>query len=445
MPQLASESSATTGQNGRGALLTIFLIVFIDLMGFGIVLPNLQLYGHDFGITNYFVLTLIGATYSFFQFVFAPILGRWSDRIGRRPVLIISQAGTLVGFLILYAAHFFQTSDVNLGIALIFLSRIIDGISGGNISTASAYIADITPPEKRAKGLGLIGAAFGLGFVFGPLIGGLTAYHLGLRYVPLVAAGFSLTALILTITYVAESLDPAHRPTDLRRYSLMTLPRAVARPVIGPLILMFFVNGFAFAGMEQTLSLLIQKRVFSTSPAATMPMEKALDYIHFQDKSASLATGYLFFAIGLIVAFIQGGMIHRLTKRLGEPLLVISGPAFIAVGLVIIGLPTSWPWTGFAVGSAFLAIGSSIFNPSLQSLISRHAKRSEQGEILGANQGMASLARATGPILAGLFFEYLSPESPYYISAALCFLVSIWAIGIRSKLVPPAATAEAAT
>ncbi len=422
----------------RRALLTIFLVVFIDLMGFGIVMPNLQLYGHDFGISNYFYLTLIGATYSFFQFLFAPLLGKWSDRIGRRPVMLVSQAGTLVGFLMLFYAHFYEHSAV--GISLLFASRILDGVSGGNISTASAYIADVTKPENRARGFGMIGAAFGIGFVFGPLIGGITAKFLGLSYVPLIAAAFSLTALLSTYFYLPESLNPETKPSDLRRYSLMTLWRVTTRPVIGPLILIFFVNGFAFAGMEQTLSLLIQMRLYPTDKTAGMSFQQLADYVRFQDKSASFATGLLFFFIGIILAAIQGGMIHRLTRKFGERLLVISGPVLIAIGLVIIGIPVDWPWrwTGFGVGCAFLAVGSSIFNPSLQSLISRHAGSSEQGEVLGANQGMASLARAAGPVLAGVLFQYLSPASPYYVSAAMCVVVSVWAVTLRRQLTPPA-------
>jgi MFS transporter, DHA1 family, tetracycline resistance protein len=413
----------------KTSLLTIFLIVFIDLVGFGIVLPNVQLYGHDFGITNYFVLTLIGAAYSLFQFIFAPILGKWSDRIGRRPVLLVSQAGTLLGFLMLFYAHFYEHSAI--GIMLLFASRILDGISGGNISTASAYVADITTPQNRAKGFGMIGAAFGIGFVFGPLIGGITAKFLGLPYVPLAAAAFSLTALVSTYFFLPESLNPETKPSDLRRYSIFTLGRVVARPLIGPLILIFFVNGFAFAAMEQTLSLLIQMRLYPTTAAS------APDVVRAQDASASYAAGLLFFFIGMILVAIQGGLIHRLVTRFGERKLVIAGPALIAVGLVIIGVSVHWPMMGFVAGCVFLAVGSSIFNPSLQSLISRHAKPNEQGEILGANQGMASLARALGPVCAGLLFEYISPETPYYASAALCVAVSLWAVGMGNKLLPP--------
>ena len=435
----------------KASLLTIFLIVFIDLMGFGIVLPNLQLYGQRFGIESYFALTLIGATYSICQFLFAPVLGKWSDRVGRRPVLLISQMGTLIGFLTLFAAHFFErtpTSAGLVGVILIFASRVVDGISGGNISTASAYIADITTPETRAKGMGLIGAAFGLGFMFGPMIGGLVAYYFGLAWVPIAAAFFSAAALFMTFAFLPESLDPAHKTPagELRRYSAGGILHALARPTIGPMILMGFLNGFAFAGMEQTFSLLIRLRVYGAPTDILSPA--VLDETA---RAASRGSGYLFFMIGIIIVMIQGGMIHRLTKAFGEAKLLMIGPLLIAIGMFVVAFnlnrlsPHLWVWTGFIVGSAFFAFGSSLFNPSLQSLVSRHASAREQGQVLGAMQGMASLARATGPIVAGLLFEYVQPNTPaqgsapYWLSGVLCLAVFLWAIAMRRKLVPPQA------
>ena len=421
----------------KASLLTLFLIVFIDLVGFGILLPNQQYYGETFGIHNVFFLTLIGPAYSLCQFIFAPILGKWSDRAGRRPVLILSQIGTLTGFLLLFAAHFIATPDGSgtgaLAIFLLYFSRVLDGISGGNISIASAYIADITTPENRAKGMGLIGAAFGIGFVFGPFIGGVVGKHLGLQYVPLTAALFSATALILTITTLPESHHPGDVVEGLRRYNAATIFHALARPVIGMLILMSFVNGFAFAGMEQTFSLIIQGRA------------------HLSAQNASGACGYLFGGIGIIIALVQGGMIGRLTKAFGEATLVILGPLFIAVGLTIVALAgiLTGPWTGFILGSAFLAFGSSLFNPSIQALVSRHASNKEQGEVLGAFQGMASLARGLGPLLAGTLYAsfWLNTNyegaAPYFFSAALSLLVCIWAIAARKKIIPPPSPLQA--
>ena len=411
---------------GRPAsLLTIFLIVFIDLMGFGILLPNQQYYGELFGFSttgqDVFWLIMIGPAYSLFQFLFAPLLGRWSDRIGRRPVLIVSQAGTLFGFGVLYAAHYFTGPLAWVGITMLYSSRVIDGISGGNISTASAYIADITTPENRAKGMGLIGAAFGLGFIFGPLIGGLVGGHFGLQWVPVVAGVFSATALVMTIVALPESLTPeSAKESAGRRWSLATLGHVLARPVIGVLVLMGFVNGFAFAGMEQTLSLLIQDR------------------LGLAKENASKASGYLFAGIGVIIVLIQGGGIRPLIKRFGEVPLVIVGPLLIGAGLAVIG--AGYPenqWLAFAIGCALLAIGSSLFNPSLQGLISRHAKASEQGEVLGAHQGMASLARAAGPMLAGYLYAAVSPGLPYFVAAGLTCMVALWAWAERAKFIPP--------
>jgi DHA1 family tetracycline resistance protein-like MFS transporter len=412
----------------KASLLTIFLIVFIDLVGFGILLPNQQYYGQTFGIKNEFFLVLIGPTYSLFQFLFAPILGRWSDKIGRRPVLLISQVGTLLGFLILYAAHFIASPDGSgpagqFAIFLLYFSRVLDGISGGNISTASAYIADITTPENRAKGMGLIGAAFGLGFMFGPFIGGTVGSLLGLEYVPFAAAAFSLAALIGTYLYLPESLNPNTRSTDLRRFSLTGLRHAIARPVISSLLMMGFVNGFAFAGMEATFSLLIQER------AALTPQK------------ASGASGYLFGTIGVIIVLVQGMLIGPLTRAFGEARLVLIGPALIAAGLILVATAqTNAPlgvWPTLVLGSALLAVGSSLFTPTTQSLISRHTTEREQGEILGAFQGMASLARALGPMLAGILYWQISSAMPYYVSAAICILVCIWALVMQKKLVPP--------
>jgi len=412
----------------KASLLTIFLIVFIDLVGFGIVLPNLQLYGETFNIKGIFFLVLMGPAYSLFQFIFAPILGKWSDRVGRRPVLIVSQLGTLIGFLLLFASHYLLAVNSTLAISVLYFSRVLDGVSGGNISIATAYIADITTPENRAKGMGLIGAAFGIGFVFGPAIGGIIGKHFGLEWVAIAAAAFSATALILTITTLAESHHPGDPdPEGLRRYNAATIFHVLVRPVIGMLILMAFVNGFAFAGMEQTFSLLLQQRA------------------HLSATGAAGAAGYLFCGIGVVIAIIQGGLIGRLTKSLGEAPLVIAGPALIAVGMFVLGSAGVLfsTWTGFIIGSFFLSVGSSIFNPSIQSIVSRHAAKQEQGEVLGAFQGMASLARGLGPLLAGALFAYLWTNSPYYgappyyLAAILCLIVTIWAAAMRKKLTPP--------
>jgi MFS transporter, DHA1 family, tetracycline resistance protein len=416
----------------RKALITVFLIVFIDLVGFGIFLPNQQYYGQTFGITNVFYLTLLGPAYSIFQFIFAPIFGKWSDRAGRRRVLIVSQCGTLVGYAILFLAHFVIEPSQPLAIFLLYFSRVLAGTTGGNISVAVAYIADIMPPEKRAKGMGIIGAAFGLGFIFGPFIGGVVGKHLGLQFVPVAAACFSIAALAGTIFFLKESLTPDRRaPATRQSYAtvfhaildrLFGIRHALLRPTIGMLIWIFFVNGFAFAGMEQTFSLLIQERA------------------HLSVENASGASGYLFGSIGVLIVIFQGGLIGPLTRQFGERLLVQTGPILTAAGLALVGvaghhgLPV---WTTLAIGAALLAVGSSLFNPSMQGLISRHATGSEQGEIMGAAQGMASLARAIGPLLAGALYAHYFSGMPYFVSAAICFAVALWSLGMGHRLQPP--------
>jgi len=423
----------------RASLFTIFLIVFIDLVGFGILLPNLQYYGKTFGISNAFALVMLGPAFSLPQFIFSPLLGRWSDRIGRRPVLIFSQFGTLLSYLLMFGAHFVLPSSASAAIFILYATRVMGGACGGNISTASAYIADITTPENRAKGMGVLGAAFGLGFIFGPAIGGIVGSNWGLECVPITAAVFSAGALALSFFTLPESHHPGEaNPEELRRFSLPGLRHALARPIIGGMILMFFVNGFAFAGMEQTLSLLVQLRANLTV------------------RQAAFDTGLLFGGIGIIIVLVQGGLIHQLTKLLGEPKLVFLGPLLIAAGLLVIG-STGQPfvlphwlehlaarhevmlpiWSGFIIGSALLALGSSLFTPSIQSLISRHAGKHEQGEILGANQGMASLARALGPILAGWLYASVSPGAPYFMAAAICAGVSGAALLRQHALRPP--------
>ena len=340
--------------------------------------------------------------------------------------------GTLIGYGLLFAAHFLIAPSPVLAIFLLYFSRVLAGTTGGNISVAVAYIADIMPAEQRAKGMGLIGAAFGLEFVFGPFIGGVVGKHLGLQYVPVAAACFSISALAGTVLFLRESLHPEMR-SQARRQSYATVFHAVLdrlfgirhalrRPTIGALIWILFVNGFAFAGMEQTFSLLIQERA------------------RLNESDASGASGYLFGAIGILIVIIQGGLIGRLTRQFGERLLVQVGPVLIAGGLALVGVAGDYGlpvWTTLACGAALLAVGSSLFNPSMQGLISRHAAESEQGEIMGAAQGMASLARGVGPLLAGFLYYRFSSGMPYFASAAICLVVALWSLAMGHRLNPP--------
>ena len=356
----------------RSPLLVIFITVFIDLVGFGIVIPVLPFYaqGTKFGATPREV-GLLFASYSVMQLIFAPVLGRLSDKYGRRPVLLISLIGTSLGFLILG----FATT-----LWMLFLGRIIDGISGGNISTAQAYIADVTTKENRAKGMGLIGAAFGLGFVFGPAIGGVLS-RWGIN-VPFLFAGTLAFANAILLYFVLPETVTQDHPARISAASgrgWRQLIESLKRPRLGFVLTIYFLSIVAFSIMTAVFSLFMMFR---------------LGYDAFHN-------GWVFAYVGVISAIIQGGLIGKLVKRFGEPALVIIGSLLFSASLF------ATPFIGPAVGlmgilltGAVSSIGNALNAPSLSSLASKSAGAGEQGGVLGAMQSVASLARAAGPSLA---------------------------------------------
>jgi multidrug resistance protein len=361
----------------RSPLLIIFVTVFIDLIGFGIVIPVLPYYaeGTKFGATPSQV-GLLFASYSVMQLIFAPVLGRLSDKYGRRPILLISLLGTSVGFLILG----FATT-----LWMLFVGRIIDGISGGNISTAQAYIADITTKENRAKGMGLIGAAFGLGFVFGPAIGGILS-RWGINVPFLFAGGLAFLNAILLYFALPETVTPDHpaRTSAAAGRGWQQLIGALRNPQLGFVLTIYFLSIVAFSIMTATFSLFMMFR---------------LGYDAFHN-------GWVFAFVGIISAIIQGGLIGKLVKRFGEPLLVIIGGLLFSASLLAIPFVTAA--TGLlailTLGAA-TAIGQALSAPSLSSLASKSAGASEQGGVLGVMQSVASLARAVGPSLAAVLIH----------------------------------------
>jgi MFS transporter, DHA1 family, tetracycline resistance protein len=361
----------------RSPLLIIFVTVFIDLIGFGIVIPVLPYYaeGTKFGATPSQV-GLLFASYSVMQLIFAPVLGRLSDKYGRRPILLISLLGTSVGFLILG----FATT-----LWMLFVGRIIDGISGGNISTAQAYIADITTKENRAKGMGLIGAAFGLGFVFGPAIGGILS-RWGINVPFLFAGGLAFLNAILLYFALPETVTPDHpaRTSAAAGRGWQQLIGALRNPQLGFVLTIYFLSIVAFSIMTATFSLFMMFR---------------LGYDAFHN-------GWVFAFVGIISAIIQGGLIGKLVKRFGEPLLVIIGGVLFSASLLAIPFVTAA--TGLlailTLGAA-TAIGQALSAPSLSSLASKSAGAGEQGGVLGVMQSVASLARAVGPSLAAVLIH----------------------------------------
>jgi DHA1 family tetracycline resistance protein-like MFS transporter len=404
----------------RSPLIVIFITVFIDLIGFGIVIPVLPYYaeGTRFGATPRSV-GLLFASYSVMQLIFAPVLGRLSDKHGRRPILLISLLGTAVGFLILG----FATT-----LWMLFLGRIIDGISGGNISTAQAYIADVTTEENRAKGMGLIGAAFGLGFVFGPAIGGVLS-RWGI-HVPFLFAGAlafcNAVLLYFTLPETVTADHPARISAAMGR-GWHRLINALRNPRLGFVLTIYFLSIVAFSIMTASFSLFLMFRF-------------GYDAFH---------NGWVFAFVGIISAGIQGALIGKLVKRFGEPILVIAGTLMFSLSLF--ASPFIGPTVGVIGGvlgilitGAVSAVGNALNAPTLTSLASKSATAAEQGTIMGVTQSVASLARAVGPAIAAFMIystvahtgfdrllHNMSDDSilrTFWVAAAIQFIAFLFAV-----------------
>lgn len=377
----------------------LFFIVLIDLIGFGLVIPLLPFYAVRFGASAP-VVTWLLATYSLTQLVAAPLWGRLSDRIGRRPVLMASMATSALAYLWLGAAS---------QLWMLFAARALAGAGAGNIAAAQAYIADITTPEHRAHGMGMIGAAFGLGFIFGPALGGFLAGNdpatANLATPAWVAAGLSLLALSGVLFLLRESLSPERRGAAAPGRVGLILG-ALRRPVLSRLIVIFFLVILAFAAMESIFALWALRQ---------------LDW-------GPEKVGYVFAYLGLVSAFMQGGLTRLLTKRYGEERLLLSGLVVLALGLVIVPFSRDIP---LLIGAlALLAIGLGLVQPALNSLISRRAGGGEQGQVLGVTQSVGSLARVLGPPFAGYLFAGLGHGSPFLGGAAITALAFVLALNL---------------
>ena len=362
-------------------LLVIFAIAFIDLMGFGIVIPLLPLYGERYHPSP-LTFGLLMASYSACQFLFAPILGKLSDRYGRKPILVLSLAGSAVGYILFGLAR---------SLTLLFASRILDGISGGNISTAQAYIADVTGPEDRAKGMGMIGAAFGLGFIFGPAIAGFSL-HLGEGAPGFVAAGLSAAALVATLLFLEE--PPRHSAEGSRlaarapRWS--DFLRAVRLPSVAVVLAVFFLVTFAFSNFEATFS----------------------QFLHDTLALAPARVSYLFTYIGVLIALVQGLLVPRLSRRRGEPRMAVVGVILVSAAFLALPLATTLGPTAALLVPLTAGIG--LTNPSLSSLISKSAPDDQRGGVLGVYQSMSSLGRILGPLWGEFAFFRLGPSGPHW-------------------------------
>jgi MFS transporter, DHA1 family, tetracycline resistance protein len=382
----------------KPSILVIFLTVFIDLIGFGIVLPLLPLYGKHMG-ANGLMIGLLMASFSAMQFIFAPWWGRLSDRVGRRPVLLVSLLGSAVSYMI-FAFASGMSGDHALWVLL--FSRITAGICGANISVAQAYIADITPPEKRSQRMGLIGMAFGLGFIFGPSIGSFSLSQFGVTGPGWVAAAFCFVNFLLALVILPESWKPdgvqaPQRPRMAQWASLLSNSK------VGMLVWLFFLATFAFSCFETTLGLLIAEN-FHLDPD--------------QPKDAKVI-GYLFTFCGVIGALVQGGAVGRLVKKYGEPAVITVSMVLTAIGLA--PLPFMLGWPGLLVVLAVLSIGTQMARPPIFGMLSQLTPATEQGATLGVAQSFASLARIVGPIFAAGLFHF-SPKIPYLACAGIALV-----------------------
>jgi multidrug resistance protein len=385
-------------------LIIVFVTVFIDLLGFGIIIPLLPFYAETFGATG-FTIGLLATSFSLMQFIFAPVWGRVSDRVGRRPIILLGLLGSCLSYLAFGLASTLPS---------LFMARIFAGIAGANIPTAQAVVADLTTAENRAKGMGLVGAAFGLGFIFGPAIGGFLSRY-GYAVPAFFASGLSLANFVAAWFLLPETLKPEHRAVE-RMGRIDALRAALARPHLPLLLVIGFLVVAAFSGYESTFALFAERTYGFTASSI----------------------GYIFAFVGVILVIVQGALVGRVVKWIGEHHIVPASLALVAAGLLMIPATTSV--AALLVASGVMAVGMGFNNPSLMSLISRYSAAEDQGGVLGLTQSLNSLARIVGPMWGGFAFDHLGIGMPYITSAAVMGLAALLAVHAlwRSRLTPAA-------
>jgi multidrug resistance protein len=387
----------------RRALRIVFLTILLDLLGFGLIIPIQPFYAEHFGARPA-VITLLGAAYSLMQFVFSPFWGRLSDRYGRRPIMLSSVAFSVLGYGLFGAAG---------SLGMLFAARMLSGFGNANISTAQAIIADVTEPHERARGMGIIGAAFGLGFILGPALGGFLAQW-GPSAPAFAASGLAAVNLVLAWFLLKETHNPNSGSTT-RDLSFAALRRATERPGILGLMLVLFLLSSGFSMMEQIFALYIADVWVIPAAAPGTPS----DVLHA--RGAAL-TSYLLVAIGITATVVQGGLIGRLTRQYGERRLLLVG--LFTMALALASIPVAGAF--FAYPSIFftgflMALGSGLSNPTSNSLLSRSTSLQMQGTVLGAGQAASALGRVFGPTLSGSLYQ-VAHIAPFLIGAVLLLL-----------------------
>ncbi len=438
-------------------ILPIFVIVLVDLLGLTIIVPLLPLYAASYG-ANALIIGILGATYPVMQFIGAPVLGRLSDRFGRKPILMVSQIGTFAGFILM---------GLSGNIWLLFAARIIDGLSGANISTAQAAIADSTTEKTRTQALGLIGAAFGIGFTIGPVIAFASLAASGNNYhVPaFVAAACSLGSFLLTAFWFKETLPAERRGKDAHRaaVSFGSMVKAISIPQVGFLLVLMFVQQFAFGGFENMFSL------FSLSRLGLNASGNAV----------------IFVFLGILITVIQGGLIGPWSRKYGDRWLIYMGLATLAAGLFFMAITPNQPvpWYSKAAITAELTstqtspgevsaaksvqvalpedgntgalgiiwivialipatIGGGVLSPAINSAITKRVSLSEVGGMLGLSAAFVSLANALAPLIGGAVFQVLGSSAPFLLFALLAGVM--WVLARRQVKEQPQRQGEAA-
>jgi len=426
---MTDTGTGITGSRRRRGLAVVFFVVFLDLLGFGIIIPILPYYTRTFPGGTEFVIGLLAASYSAMQFVFAPLLGSLSDRVGRRPVLVVSLCGSVLAWTV------FGLADA---LWLLFLSRLLAGAMGGNLSTAQAYVADVTPPERRAAALGFIGAAFGLGFIFGPGIGAVLSFDATVAAVDgllpaavpitrfslpsFAAAAASLGGVLVALFFLPESRSVSETATATERTSSITqLRTAVATPGLRPLLLAFFLVSFAFSGVQ------------------VMFVPYVADIYGYTAAQSALLLTY----IGVVAVITQGVLVGRLSARyspvrlslFGTGLLVVGVgaiPVSRAIGSVLPDLTALVPFLtadllGLLLVLTLLPLGNGVLSVTLTALVSQRASAAVQGSAFGITQGAGSLARTVGPpVMGGLYFA-VGYWSPFVVGSVLLLPV-LWLV-----------------
>ena len=403
-------------------LLPIFLIVLVDILAFTLVIPLLAIYAEHLGASP-FVATLLVSVFAVCQLVSGPLLGRISDRVGRKPMLIVSQIGTLLGLLVMGSAN---------SLWLLFLGRMLDGATAGNLSLAQAYIADNTKPEDRARSFAIIGIAFGLGFFLGPSMAGYVSQY-GLHYPFHVAAGLSLLSILCTVALLPNQA-PAARAAGAdggpggERLALTdwgTYAQYFERPVLAGLLLQFLLFGFAFTTFTSGFALFAE-RTFHWRDQPFTPRE----------------IGYLFAYAGFLGIILQGGLIGRLVKRFGEPLLVTAGFLSMGAGFILLAFTDQVPM--LVLVATLIAFGHGVLRPTLTSLLSQSADPTEQGVVLGLSQSLTSIALVLAPPLGGWLIGvgHLSTWSLVAdLASALGWLAAGWGSS-RALVLTPGVNAD---